>query len=154
MKVFTIVLSVLILAPLGLCVALPIGINEVKARNWELLYRQLHHPPGTDRILLRAGIEKFSNGDNCDFVIMEARSYTLGDENLIQAYYGEQPNPVNPRSNSLRPSFFVTPAADEKIDLYDDFAKEVARTHNGPYYQLEAWEVVESAPPLVDWRCP
>jgi len=148
------ILSAVILAPLAFCVALPIGINEVKAVNWGLQYDRVRHPPGTERILLRQGIDKVSNGDNCDFVVFEARSYAAGEEASIKASYAQQDNPIDPRSYPLRPEFFVNRPAPANLELYESFYSQVARIHDGPYYMLEAWAVVESAPPLVDWRCP
>lgn len=67
------ILAVAILLPLAFCVALPQGINDIRAANWTSSYNQLSHPDGTERILLRSGIEKISN-DDCDFLVLEARA--------------------------------------------------------------------------------
>jgi hypothetical protein len=147
-------MSVAILIPLGFCVALPIGINEAKAVYWGIQYSQMRHPPGTERIWLRQGIEKISNGDNCDFTLIEARSYARGSESSIRAFYAGQANPIDQSLSSLRPQFLERPPARPGIGLYEAFYAELARLHAGPYYLLEAWAVVESAPPLIDWRCP
>lgn len=146
--------SALILAPLSFCVALPVGINELKAVNWGSQYRQMLQPPGTERILLRQGIEKLSNGDNCDFVLLEARSYAPDDEASVRAFYAQRANPIDSRSSPLHPEFFDKRPEPAGIDLYDAFYSEVARLHSGPYYMVEAVAVVESGPPLIDWRCP
>lgn len=147
------VLSALVLAPLSFCVALPIGINELKAVNWGLEYGRITHPAGTDRVLLRQGIDKISNGDNCDFFVFEARTYSPGSEAAIEAFYAQQDNPIDPSSYPLRPKFFARPASPGGLEPYDAFYLDVARVQKGPYYMLEAWAVVESAPPLIDWRC-
>ncbi len=149
------ILSVVLLAPLSFCVALPIAINEVKAVNWGLDYGRMPHPPDTARILVRQGIDKVSNGDNCDFFVFEARSYTPGDEASIEAFYARQDNPIYPQSNSVRPRFFARGGSPPpSFEPYDTFYREVGHLRGGPYYTLEAWAVVESAPPLIDWRCP
>ena len=154
LRTLGITLSVVILAPLSFCVALPIGLNEVKAVNWGRQYGRMPHPPGTERILLHQGIDKLSNGDNCDFMILEARSYLPGQEASILAFYAEREDPLDPRSNPLRPTFSVGGGSPATIEPYATFNSELARVHEGPYYELEVWHVVESAPPLIDWRCP
>lgn len=147
--------SVVLLIPLSFCVALPIGLNEVKAVAWAHQYGQLPHPTDTRRIAIRQGIEKLSNGDNCDFVILEARSYVVGEEPAVQAFYAKRPNPIDPRRNPLRAQFIgATRDTGPEIEPYASFRAEVERVHRGPYYVLEAWQVVESGPPLIDWRCP
>ncbi len=130
------------------------AINEVKALKWGLDYGRTTHPPDTERILLRQGIDKISNGDNCDFFVFEARSYAPGREASIKAHYARQDDPFDLSSGPLRPEFFVDPAPTSGLEPYDAFYREVARLREGPYYMLEAWAVVESAPPLIDWRCP
>lgn len=154
LRTLGITLSVVILAPLSFCVALPIGLNEVKAVNWGRQYGRMPHPPGTERILLHQGIDKLSNGDNCDFMILEARSYPPGQEASILAFYAEREDPLDPHSNPLRPTFSVGGGSPATIEPYATFNSELARVHEGPYYELEVWHVVESAPPLIDWRCP
>lgn len=148
------IFSAVVLAPLSFCVALPMGINEMKAVNWGLQYDEINHPPGTQRILRRQGIDKISNGDNCDFFVFEARSYPEGSEAAVEAYYAQEKNPMDPPSNRLRPSFFSGKAAPAGFEPYDSFYSQLSRLYDGPYYMLEAWEIVESAPPLIDWRCP
>lgn len=149
-----VVLAVAMVAPLSFCVALPIGINEVKSATLGWQYGRMPQPPGTDRILLRQGVEKLSNGDNCDFLLLEARSYSPGDEASIAAFYASRSNPVDVRSNPLRPEFFHQRPVPVGIAVYDEFYAQVARLHPGPYYMVEALAVVESGPPLIDWRCP
>ena len=99
------ILAVVTLAPLSFCVALPIGVNELKAMNWARIYGQMPQPPGTERVAFHYAIDKISNGDNCDFVVMEARSYAPGQEAAIEAFYAKVKNPFDPLSNRLRPDF-------------------------------------------------
>lgn len=80
------VLAVVVLLPLSFCVALPRGINGLKAANWGWAYSRLPHPDHTDRIALRSGIDKLSNGDNCDFIVLEARAYAPEDEAAIRLF--------------------------------------------------------------------
>ena len=147
--------SVVLLVPLSFCVALPIGLNELKAVSWAQQYDRMPHPTDTRRIAIHQAITKLSNGDNCDFVILEARSYVVGQEPAIQAFYAERANPLDPRQNALRAQFVgAISEASTEIEPYASFRAEVERVHQGPYYLLEAWQVVESGPPLIDWRCP
>lgn len=149
-----VVFAAVILAPLTFCVALPIGINELKAANWGWQYGRMPQPPGTKRILLRQGVEKLSNGDNCDFLLLEARSYAPEGEDEITAFYAQRPDPIDATSNPLRPQFSRDRRTPTGIAAYDDFDDEVARLYAGPYYTVEAEAIVESGPPLVDLRCP
>ncbi len=147
--------AVAILAPLSFCVALPIGLNELKAMTWARLYDQTKHPEGTERIALRYAVTKFSNGDNCDFLLLEARAYRPGQESEIQGFYASLAQPGGPFSNRLYPQFDDgAVGAGFTTDLEEQFRITVALADREPYYTLEAHAVVESAPPLIDWRCP
>jgi hypothetical protein len=150
------ILTITLLAPLGFCVALPIGINEVKARGWAALYDSVEHPKGTERIALQYGITKISNGDNCDFVLTEARSYREGQEDAIRAFYDASDDLVEPLTPRLPPGFNEELLYDPGfvLDTRSELSREMERIDHGPYYVLEVYAVVASAPPLIDWRCP
>jgi hypothetical protein len=99
------VLAVAVLLPLSFCVALPRGINDLKAATWAWTYSQLPHPDGTDRIALRSGIDKLSNGDNCDFIVLEARTYAAEEEDSIRLFYSSRWPRSEPYSAQIRPDF-------------------------------------------------
>jgi hypothetical protein len=150
------ILTIAILAPLCLCVAVPTGINEVKATGWAALYDSVKHPEATARIALRYGITKISNGDNCDFVLTEARSYREGQEDAIRAFYDASDDLVEPLTRRLHPGFNEELVRDIGFVLNTrrELSREMESIDHGPYYVLEVYAVVPSAPPLIDWRCP
>lgn len=147
------VLAVVVLLPLSFCVALPRGINGLKAANWGWAYSRLPHPDHTDRIALRSGIDKLSNGDNCDFIVLEARAYAPEDEAAIRLFYSSHWPHTEPYSAQIRPDFIKGDDAIYNFEPYRQFQIEVERVHSGPYYILSGDITVENYPPLVDWRC-
>lgn len=147
------ILAVAVLLPLSFCVALPHGINDLKAANWTWTYSRLHHPDGTERITLRSGIDKISNGDNCDFIVLEARTYAPEDEAAIRLFYSSQWPRTEPYSAAIRPDFMDRDADTYTFEPYREFQIDVERVHSGPYYILSGDITVENYPPLVDWRC-
>lgn len=147
------ILAVAVLLPLTFCVALPQGINDIRAANWTSNYNQLPHPDGTERILLHSGIDKISNGDNCDFVVLEARSYAVEDEAAIRTYYSSHWPRTEPYSAQIGPDFIVSSDDVYSFEPYRKFQIEVERIHAGPYYLLSGDIHFENVPPLVDWRC-
>lgn len=145
--------AVIILLPLSFCVALPRGINDLKATNWAWSYSRWPHPDGTERIILHARIDKFSNGDNCDFVILEARTYAPENEEEIRLYYSGHWSRTEPYSALIRPDFIEDEGDVYDFEPYRQFSIDVERTHSGPYYVLSGHVRVDNYPPLVDWRC-
>ena len=147
------VLAVAVLLPLCFCVALPRGLNDLKAATWAWTYSQLPHPDGTDRIALRSGIDKLSNGDNCDFIVLEARTYAAEEEDSIRLFYSSRWPRSEPYSAQIRPDFINGDNDAYKFGPFRQFYIDVQRIHSGPYYILSGHITVENYPPLVDWRC-
>ena len=147
------ILEVIVLLSLSFCVALPRGINDLKAANWAWSYSKLPHPGGTERIILHSGIDKFSNGDHCDFILLEARTYAPEHEAEIRLYYSTHWPRTEPYSASIRPDFIEGQDDVYNFEPYRQFSIDVERIHSGPYYILSGHVMVENYPPLVDWRC-
>jgi hypothetical protein len=147
------ILAVAVLLPLAFCVALPQGINDFRAANWTSSYSQLPHPDGTERVLLHSGIEKISNGDNCDFVVLEARSYAAEDQAAIRTFYSSHWARTEPYSAQFRPDFIVSGADVYDFEPYRKFQIDVQRIYAGPYYILVGDINFKNDPPLLDWRC-
>lgn len=147
------ILAVVVLLPLSFCVALPRSINDLKAANWAWNYDQLRHPDGTERIMLHSGIDKFSNGDNCDFIILEARTYDPENEAEIGLYYSSHWPRIEPYSAQVRPEFIQVQGHVSKHEPYRQFTIDLERIHSGPYYVLTSHIMIQSHPLLIDWRC-
>ena len=147
------VLAVAVLLPLSFCVAVPRGINDLKAANWGWTYSRLPHPDRTKRIALRSGIDKLSNGDNCDFIVLEARTYSPEDEATIRLFYSSHWPRTKPYSAQISPDFIGSDEDIYDFEPYRQFQSDVERVHSGPYYILSGFITVENYPPLVDWRC-
>ena len=147
------ILAVAVLLPLAFCVALPQGINDFRAANWTSNYNQLSHPEGTERILLHSGIEKISNGDNCDFLVLEARTYGGEEQAAILTYYSTHWPRTEPYSAQIGPDFIVNSDDVYSFEPLRKFQSEVAKIHAGPYYLLFGSIHFQNRPPLSDWRC-
>ena len=143
-------LTVVIVAPLAFCVALPIGLNEIQGAKWAEEYSKMPHPQGTDRIATRHGTVKESNGNHCDFIYLEARSYLSEDRSSIEAYY-DQLDRLDPQLNRVHADFDNKSAnyrTAGSSDVRQEFGVDLASVPDGTYYTLEGYGYLGE-----DWRC-
>ena len=143
---------IVIVASLAFCVAVPIGMNEIRAANLARQYLMVSHPAGTERIAWRYGTDKMSNSDSCDFTYLEARSYHAKDRKAIAAYYAGL-HRMNPTLKGPRFEKWDAGVLTDISDVYHEFASDLAQASTQPYYTLEAEGTFENAPPFIDWRC-
>lgn len=144
--------SIIVVAPLAFCVALPIGLNEIRTMTLARQYMTVQHPEGTERIAMRYSSEKMSNGDNCDFTYLEARSYRPEDRQAIVAFYGRL-DPMTPSLQGPRFGDWPGDTLGKIPGIYRDFTLDLEAAPDRTYYLLEAEDTFENVPPLLDWRC-
>jgi hypothetical protein len=149
-KAVLIAFALVVVAPLAFCVALPIGLTEIQARQWARVYSEAPHPAGTERLAQQFGTVKESNGDSCDFEYLEARSYRAEDRTAIETFYAGQER-LAPGLNRLHPKF------DDNANNYEgkrsnsvdqNFAADLRSLPKDTYYTLWGY-----GQPGADIRC-
>ena len=147
--------AIILLLPLGMCVALPIGMTEIWGGNIAKTYKAMEHPANTERIVFKYSTANTSNGDECDFTMFEARSYRPEDKNKIAAFYAGKKIRINANYDKW---FGFEFSEDADFAFKDSFEQKwldkVKATYSKPFYILyDGVGGPENSPPLIDWRC-
>jgi hypothetical protein len=147
--------AIILLLPLGMCVALPMGMTEIWGADLAKTYKAIEHPPHTERILFKYSTANQSNGDECDFTVFEVRSYQPEDKAKIAAFYSGK----KLRINAYYDKWFGFKFSEDaeftfKDSIEQKWLEQVKATYSESFYILyDSVGGRENSPPFIDWRC-
>jgi len=156
MRGFLQLIAILILLPLSFCVALPIALTG--QWGWEIaqLYKHMEHPTGTERLFFdfRTGHNTSSNSNDCDFVMLEARSYQLADKEKIRSFYTKKRIKITKQYDKEIGFNFSEDADFTFSGVEREWLNKVKQSYHKPFYIIyDAIDGPENLPPFIDWRC-
>ncbi len=147
--------AIILLLPLGMCVALPIGMTEIWGADIAKTYKAMEHPVNTERIVFKYSTANTSNGDECDFTMFEARSYRPEDKDKIAAFYSGKKIRINANyDKSLGFKFSEDANFAFKNSFEQKWLNTIKATNSKPFYILyDSVGGRENTLPFIDWRC-